>query len=521
MNDVIFNKQSGGLGRSLQGSDYLSAMMFFTASLPSGFTSTYNKKQVFSVPDAEALGIVDTYIDETAARAIITISGSPVAGDTLGFTVTEVNPLGVTTSINLGTGTAPATPTVTTFAAAVAAAVNALTYSHGYTATPAVGVITLIARPGLGIGLNPVVTATPLAITSTGTATSTITQQFGTGTGGATAGIASKLAAYHYHISEYFRVQPQGNLWLGFYPVPGSYTFSELQDLQTYARGTIRQTLIFHFVARTAANVATDATAIQAINATLETLHMPMSVIYAPNVAAISDFSTLTNLGLLSAQKVSVNVSQDGGALGAQLYINSGFSITNGGACLGAVSLASVCEDIAWIQKFNMSDGVENDTIGFSNGIPFTSTTVTTGLKEQLNSFRYIFLTNQIGISGSYFNDSHCAVSQASDYAYIENNRTIDKAIRVGRAALLPELNSPLKLNANGTLTNSTIAHLTGVLNTAENALIRANEISAFSSVIDPAQDVSKTSTVYVTLKIVPIGTARQIIVNIGFTTSL
>lgn len=521
MNDVIFNKQQGGLGRALPGQDFLSAMLFYTASLPAGFTSTYNKKQIFAVSDAEALGIVTTYSDETPSRAIVTISGSPTAGDTLNLVVTETNPNGRTTSVNLGTGVAPATPTATTYAAAVVAAINALTFQHGYTATNALGVITAIARPGLGLNLNPAVNATPLAITATGTGVATITQQFGTGTGGATAGIYSQLAVYHYHIARYFDRNPQGNLWLGFYPVPGTYNFTELQDLQTFANGTIRQTMIFHLVARSAANVASDCTAIQAVNATLETLHMPMSVIYAPNIKAIADISTLQNLGTLVANKASVCIAQDGNGLGAQLFINSGISITSGGACLGDVSTAAVNEDIAWIAKFNVSNGVEDDTIALSNGKLLTDTTITANLLNQLNSYRYIFLTTKIGISGSYWNDSHTAIAVTSDYAYIENNRTIDKAIRIGRAALLPQLNSPLKLNADGTLQNTTIAFFVGLLNTALNAMVRASEISAFKATIDPKQLVLSTSELVVTLKIVPIGVAREIIVNIGFTTSV
>lgn len=521
LNDVVFNKQQGGLGRGLPGSDYISGMLFFSGTLPSGFTTTYNKKQVFAVSDAEALGIVDTFSDETAAIGVVTISGSPVVGDTLNITVTEPTKSGGTTSVDLGTGTAPATPTVTTYAAAVVAAINALTFSHGYSATNTAGVIYVSVRKGLGVAMN---TGTPIAITATGTGVAAITQQFGTGTGGATAGVASKLAVWHYHISEYFRLQPQGNLWIGFYPVPSTYDYAELQDLQSYATtqgSSLRQVLIYHLVARTASNVLSDCTAIQAVCATLETLHMPLSVIHAPNIKAITDISTLLNLATLSANKVSVNISQDGAGTGAQLYMISGVSITTGGALLGAVSLAAVSESIAWVQKFNISNGVECDTIAFSNGKLLTDTTITTNLLTQLNLYRYIFLRSFVDFAGSYFNDSHCAIAQSSDYAYIENNRTIDKAIRLGRAALLPYLNSPLSFNADGTLTDITIAAFRGSLATASAPMKRANEISQDGITIDPKQKSLTTSSVYISFKIIPNGVARNIIVNIGYTTSL
>jgi hypothetical protein len=524
LNDVIFNKQQGGLGRALPGSDYLSGMLFFSSTLPSGFTTTLNKKQVLSVADAENLGIVDTYIDETPARAIYTVSGTVTVGDTFAITVTEkavVTPENVTgiKAVSLGTATVSTAATATGAATDIAAKINSGTYQHGYTATSALGVVTLIARPGCGIMLNPTVSTDPLAVVVTGTSTGVITQQFGTGSGGATAGLPSKLALWHYHISEYFRIQPQGNLWIGFYPDPSTYNFVELQDLQNYANGTMRQCFIYHVIGRTAAQVASDATAIQAVCTSLDALHMPLSVMYAPNIKTIADLTTLLNLSTLTANKVSINISQDGAGTGAYLYIITGASITTGGALLGAVSLAAVNEDIAWVAKFNMSNGVECDTPAFSNGL--LASTLSSNLLTQLDSYRYIFLRTYVDIAGSYFNDSHTAIAQSSDYAYIENNRVIDKAIRVGRAALLPQLNSPIAFNADGTLTNNTIAYFRGLLIAASAPLIRAGEISAAGITIDPSQPALTTNSIYITFQIVPTGVARNIIVNIGYVKSL
>ena len=76
-----------------------------------------------------------------------------------------------------------------------------------------------------------------MAVT-TGTIAGTITQF--------TGGVASKLANFHYHISEFFRIMKsiggQGNLYLGFYAVPvGSPSFTEVSTLQNFAEGKIRQ----------------------------------------------------------------------------------------------------------------------------------------------------------------------------------------------------------------------------------------------------------------------------------------
>lgn len=528
LNDVVFKKQQGGLGRALPGSDYLSGAVFYTGNLPSGFTTSLNKKQIFQVSDAEALGIVDTYIDETQAIAIITLTGSPTVGDTLTISITEPGVNGTTKVVVLPTGIAPATPTLTTYAAAVVAAINGGSYANGvngltgYTATNTAGVISLISRKGTGVSLN---TGSPVAVVETGATIATITQQFGTATGGATAGVYSQLSLWHYQISEFFRTSPSANLWIGFYPVPSAlsspaaYSFPEIQDLQNFANGTLRQALIYHTYPRTAALVASDCTAIQASEIISETAHKPFSVVYAPNIAAIADLSTLSNLALLTANKASVVIAQDVAAQGGLLFITSGVSTAGGGTLLGAIATAAVNEDIAWVAKFNMSDGVEFDIIGFANGQ--LSTAVSSNLKNQLDSYRYIFLRNFVDFTGSYFNDSHCAISQASDYAYIENNRTIDKAIRVGRAALLPLLNSPILVNADGTITGNSIAIFRAALQTAADPMIRAGEISADGITIDPTQNILSTSNFYIKFQIVPTGTARNIITNIGYASSV
>ena len=57
-NNVTFNKGRGGLGRASAGTDYVSGLLFYTgATLPTGFTSTNRVKTIYSVQDAEGLGI--------------------------------------------------------------------------------------------------------------------------------------------------------------------------------------------------------------------------------------------------------------------------------------------------------------------------------------------------------------------------------------------------------------------------------------------------------------------------------
>ena len=521
LNNITFVKGKGGLGRALPGTDYYSGMVFYDDTLPSGFSTTERIKQVFSIEDAEALGITGTYNDETKATATLTISNSGQTGDFLSVSVKEggnngsksisggtlvdsvyrtVNILTYTKPNNLATGTIPV-------AVDVAQAINLNFDTHGYSASTNGSIITISAKAGLGTFPN----GKSFVLSSLGNL-----GVIGTSFSG---GVASKLAVKHYHIAEYFRIQPQGNLYVGIFAVPsGTYDFAEIGLMSSFSNGTIKQ-LGIHQTSQ--AYSASNLTTIQAACETLDALIAPLSVIFAPNIASVSNLSTLTDLSTFSSNKVSVNVSQDAGGLGNQLAWGNSFSITNLGATLGAVALASVHEDIAWISKFNISNGIEDEVIGFGNGVSINDASISTNLLSLIDVNRYIFLRKLINVSGSFFNDSHTAIAQSSDYAYIENNRTIDKAIRGVYADLIPNLNGPLVLNSDGTLDDGVVAYLQSQGSISVNQMVRNGEISAVSVTIDPAQDVASTSTIVVAIKIVPVGVGRNIIVNIGFTTSI
>jgi len=511
LNSVTFVKGQGSLGRPLPGKDHISGMVFYIAngSLPSGFSTTDRIKRIFGIDEAVALGIDNTYADETKAKATWLATNAGAAGDLIAITWAEFptvdNPTGV---VNLGTYTVTAADTtVNLLAASVSAFINAGSLVHGYTASVNTATVSIIARKGLGIHPN---TGSPVTVTPTGTVAGTLTQP-----SAATVGVASLKSTWHYHISEYFRMQPKGDLFLAFYAVPGTYDFTDLVTIQQYAQGEIRQFAVYcNGTTYTSGKVQ----AAQAVATTLESQHMPCQIVVTFNYAAAT-LSTMADLSGLASKNVSVVIGQDGFAKGYALYKGTGFSITNLGCVLGAISLAKVSEDIAWLGKFNLSDGTENNVAAFANGALFSAQTAS--LLSTLNDYRYIFLVKEIGYTGTFANDSHTCILQSSDYAYIENNRTIDKAIRLLRIGILPNLAGPLKLNADGTLTNTTIASFTSDAETSIDSMVRDEELSDKQVIISTTQDVLTTSKLVIGVELMGIGVARNITVNIKYVQSL
>jgi len=321
-----------------------------------------------------------------------------------------------------------------------------------------------------------------------------------------------------YHLDQYFKKQPKGEIYVHLADST-LYDFSEIENLQNFADGNIRQCAYFDYGVDFA---SANANTLQTSATNMESDNKPMSIIYQADFESIADISSLADLRALSNKNVAVCIGEDGDGAGADLRVSESKTIGCVGALLGAVSASKVHENIGWVDKFNMVDGSEFDVpaLGLSSGTVLVKDQASSAL-DSLHDKGYIFLRKHTGFDGSYFNDSSCAVSVTSDYAFIESNRTIDKAIRGVRAKMIPNINSPLYVQDDGTLTEDVISKFKNDAEIALEQMERDGELSAFSVTINPNQDVLTTSKIAMAIKLVPVGVAREIEINIGFAVSI
>jgi len=503
--DIKFIKGQGGLGRPLAGQDFISGMTFYTGSLPSGFTTTNRIKALYQTADAVTAGILNDYSDGTGAVGSYLITAAGATGDVISIFVNDISAQGVPQKTLLASYVKQASDSsIALLGASIAAAINAGTQTHGYSASFLTATLTITAPKKFGVYLN---TGTPIIVTITGAIAGTITQF--------TGGVFSKFALFYYMISEFFRIQNQGVLYVGFFAIPAPYTFSEITSMQSFANGNLRQIGVLKDSA--SAFATADLTLIDGICKANDALHKPLSALYAADLTGTTDISTLPDLSTLAANKSMSVIGMDGGGQGYFLYLTSGKSVPCLGTQLGEAAFVKVSESIAWVQKCNLSNGAEMEVLAFANGQ--LSTSISDNLLSSLNDRRYVFAKKFVGISGSYFNDSHCAIASNSDYAQLENNRTIDKAIRGIYTTLLPSLNGPLQLNASdGTLSETTIAYLETQAEGPLAQMVRDGELSGYAVVINPSQNVLSTSKIVISVQLVINGVARIIEVPIGFT---
>ena len=321
-----------------------------------------------------------------------------------------------------------------------------------------------------------------------------------------------------YHVREFFRMSPSGTLYLAV-KLTGDVSKADIKNLQYYALGTIRQMGIFTPTAANLSDYQVACTGINGVETGLEQEHQPLCVIAGIGKGSLTLATLKSGVSHVMAGRsnVSIIVSCDLDTAITEKLGESNFAFYGCvGNALGALSNAAVNESIAWVGKFPL--GLTKP--GFITGEPVNE--VSMADLDLINNNRYIFVRTHTGDAGNYYNDSHTLDLPTSDYAYIENVRTMDKAVRGIRTNLLPFLNSPLYVDADtGKMSATTVATLQTAAGKALEDMEKAGELSGYKVEIDPAQNVLSTSEVEIQIKNVPVGVVRTMKVKIGLTAKL
>lgn len=324
------------------------------------------------------------------------------------------------------------------------------------------------------------------------------------------------IRVLYYQLRSIFNRNPAISLYVGIYKPNGTPTFSEIKTMQNYTGGKLRQIGVWD--GATALDPA-NLIALQAIRTTLEAQDKPLSIGYAPKIAAVSGLPT--DLAGANKNGVSVIIGQDGAGTAADLYkdaknATAKSSVTAIGEWLGIVSAAAVHESIAWVEKFPTGIALP----AFGDGTLLRD--LDTAVIESLDAARYIFFVEYSGLAGAYFNDSHTMDDATSDYAYIESVRTMDKACRNVRTYVLPKLGRPMKVDAStGKLEAYVVEDLQLTAGKALEDMEKAGELSGYVVEIDPDQNILSSSCVEMVIKQVGVGVMRKLNIKIGYTTSV
>ena len=134
----------------------------------------------------------------------------------------------------------------------------------------------------------------------------------------------------------------------------------------------------------------------------------------------------------------------------------------------------------------------------------------------------YIVAAAYEGYAGFFLENSYTCIARDNDFGFVENNRTWNKAARIVRVTLLPEVKGVVKKDpATGYIAPTTVTRWSGLLNKALERMIIDDEISGFEAYIEQKQLVNGTNPVKVKVTIVADGIVHEFDVAVGLTNNI
>jgi hypothetical protein len=141
---------------------------------------------------------------------------------------------------------------------------------------------------------------------------------------------------------------------------------------------------------------------------------------------------------------------------------------------------------------------------------------------DAIHNKGYIFLRTIAGKSGYFFTDDPTLTADADDLNSLKRVAVIDKATLIALGVFTENINDEIELNADGTISAAITGNWKADIENAVNLNMTVNgEISGCKATIDPNQDILSTNTIAMSLDILPVGYAKYITIDLGFTTSL
>lgn len=320
----------------------------------------------------------------------------------------------------------------------------------------------------------------------------------------------------HKQVVDFFRLAPLGTLYLFNSKVAADMIvfIKTNPDVKGYA---LKETIVPITNTQAMSLAAQQLDVIDAL--ALENRLMDFGVIGIDGFA-IAD---AVDLRLLDAPQMSVCVAS-----------GNPDSLVNLGALLGMIAARRVNENLASVNIQNKpinSRGSRDYPLTDENTGAWLKAYMTDGTEvnnltaaqlADLEVKGYIVAASYQGYAGVFFTNSHTAIDIASDFAYIENNRVWNKAARLIRATLIPQIKGVVKKDpATGFIKSTTASQWTAAANKALETMVINDEISGFQVAIDNKQIVNSSNPVFIQALIVADGIVHKFEVALGLTNSI
>ncbi|WP_027391783.1 DUF2586 family protein [Aquimarina latercula] len=227
----------------------------------------------------------------------------------------------------------------------------------------------------------------------------------------------------------------------------------------------------------------------------------------------------------VKATKVSLVIGQDWQY--AETRVGNAQLFAEVGTALGTLSAASINQNMGENESFNLTNAPRK--IWLVPGL--SSHQKNKDVFNQLQTLEdkgFIFGLSYTGLDGVRWNNDHTCTEIVRDSEGNVNEhtiafgRTLDKAKRLLRTALLPKVKSTHPVDpTTGKLPVGVIKNFEGIGNTELGRMVAAKEITAGVTIVDPNSDLIVEKTLKVDFRIVPYGSIGEIFGTINLKTNI
>lgn len=320
------------------------------------------------------------------------------------------------------------------------------------------------------------------------------------------------------NVSDYFAQSPDSVLYLS---VISDATLAGATDaidaIVNASSGQVRQIAYVSGTTYVTDFISSFVAGIQSHCESLSSAKKPVIVVIG-DACAYKRSNTITNVNLRSyaAKRVS-------GVLTSAPHVfqySASTLHTVMGELLGLISKNKVSDSIAWVGNNPMLYG-EYDVNTATSVVAYSWQKASDIDDDAIDEFQgngWILPMAYVGNSARFINtDNNCA-SALGDYNSIKRVRVMDKVARLAYQALTPFISSPLYVDkGTGFLSEMTVQKFETVISQQLGSMENSYEISGYDVQIPEDQNILQTATLDVNVKIVPVGSADVININLSY----
>ncbi|MGC4130070.1 MAG: DUF2586 family protein [Bergeyella sp.] len=343
----------------------------------------------------------------------------------------------------------------------------------------------------------------------------------------------NQTLAYH-HISENFRLAPESTLYI--LPVEANSTIQSKINvtISTLKKHRSIKGVGFAGFTNDLSTIPAEVDSIQTLlvdEAAKEGIDLDYVIIEGKGTDAPILINNFVDLRTKAAPNISVVIAQDKDIAALDSEYSNYAAV---GAALGMINVRNVAENIGSVdveKKPIDSRSYETYPLTDSGTGRFVNVGISTGQSideltdvqlKSLNAKGYIFAGQYEAEADFYFSNSPTCVSIASDYSYIERNRTWNKAKRLIAKTLLPKVKAKVpKDPQTGFVKSTTVSNWETLLEKALDSMVTSEEVTGYDLFLDNKQYPDETTPFKVRCSLVAFGIVHTFEIELGYTNKI